>query len=389
MRFRVTVFVVLLGLIADLGLASPTGDYIRGRRAFDRAQWEKAAQHFRQAIEEEPNSGGMVRLWGVKMEPYTPHYFLGRALFELEDWEGAVAAWRVSEDQGVVLELAMHPLMVEQRAQALARLPLPVDDSGPEPQPCDRDCDLELDESLALVVGASRYRNGWHDLPGVESDVQAVSEALRGHGFEVQVVRDPTRAELVEVMLDFFHRPTSEASRLVFYYAGHGATLPDGNVVRGYIVPVDAPLPESDQRTFLKHAISMLRFKEYAQNTQARHILFAFDSCFSGTVFEVMRSSNQGGSVRELIESKSRLFLTAGDADQEVPDQSLFRRAFIEAMAGRADRDGDGIILGVELGRYIHRQVTDRMPDLTPRWELSNDYPGDFPFETRSSETSP
>src|SRR5262245_26732929 len=41
------------------------------------------------------------------------------------------------------------------------------------------------DESHALVIGVSRYNQGWRPLPGVERDVIAVSEVFKKQGFNV------------------------------------------------------------------------------------------------------------------------------------------------------------------------------------------------------------
>ena len=195
-----------------------------------------------------------------------------------------------------------------------------------------------LRESHALLVGVTRYedRSGWPSLPGVREDVSVVASALQEHGLQVRILRDPSKGELEDAMDEFFFTtPKSPASRSVFYYAGQGATLKTNGGHRGFPVPSAAPSAAEDSRSFWRHAVSMARFQEYANESPARHVMFLFDSCFSGTVFEVVRSGVTRGSVKERIREKSRVFVAAGDADQEVPDESLFRRAFVHALEGR------------------------------------------------------
>ncbi|HKQ79229.1 MAG TPA: caspase family protein, partial [Blastocatellia bacterium] len=61
------------------------------------------------------------------------------------------------------------------------------------------------DESHALVIGVSDYpaANGWRKLPGVKTDIEQVSEALRKQGFNVITKLNPTQEELDKALRDF------------------------------------------------------------------------------------------------------------------------------------------------------------------------------------------
>lgn len=100
-----------LGLAAALGLvatwvsaqdprdpgtpAPPPRDYVAARDAMAQRDWVAAARLLRQAIAadpvERPLDGG---------EGYLPQYWLGHALFELNNCLWALEAWRTSEAQG-------------------------------------------------------------------------------------------------------------------------------------------------------------------------------------------------------------------------------------------------------------------------------------------------
>lgn len=78
-----------------------------GLSARDDRNWQEAAAHMRRAIQanprEEPRkvTRGVGRIFGGGTE-YLPYFFLGEALFNLQNCADAVDAWSVSEQQGAV-----------------------------------------------------------------------------------------------------------------------------------------------------------------------------------------------------------------------------------------------------------------------------------------------
>ena len=144
----------------------------------------------------------------------------------------------------------------------------------------------------------------------------------------------------------------------MFYYSGHGHTLKlSYGRQMGYLVPREAPDPNRDQAGFLEAAYSMQSIEVHARNIQAKHALFVFDSCFSGSIFGVTKA------IPHIIAAKTgrpvRQFITSGTADQEVPDESIFRGQFIAALDGEGDLDDDGYVTGAELGQFLESTVTN------------------------------
>jgi hypothetical protein len=246
--------------------------------------------------------------------------------------------------------------------------------------------------SYALLIGMSEYgpRTGWARLPGVREDIEAVGEVLEAHGFTVERAFDLAAADFDARMRKFIADHGLEADkRLVVYYAGHGWTESNLGIQLGYVVPVDAPTPIED-KTALLSLVSMNSFEVYAKEMRARHVAFFFDSCFSGTVFDatksLLASETELSNVANLREPV-RLFVTAGDAEQQVPDESAFRRAFVTALAGGADANTDGLILGSELGSFVRSTGASALN--TPQWGRIN-HPsfdhGDLGFRSPSVE---
>ncbi|MFZ4547262.1 MAG: caspase family protein, partial [Bacteroidales bacterium] len=215
------------------------------------------------------------------------------------------------------------------------------------------------EQSHALVIGVSDY---WYidKLPGVSQDVEAVSRALENQGFNVVSVKNPDKAALERAFSDFINKyGQAKDNRLLFYYAGHGHTIPTNyGEDLGYLLPVDAPKPTRDNVTaFQDGCMEMAQIETFAKRIQAKHALFIFDACFSGSLFENTRavpayiSFNTSKPVRQ--------FITSGTADETVPDHSIFRQQFIEALSGEADSDQDGYITGSELGAFLQKKVTN------------------------------
>ena len=219
-------------------------------------------------------------------------------------------------------------------------------------------------ESHALLIGVSDYTHGWPDLPGVKEDLRAVGAALEAQGFKVELVNDPDQAQLEAAYRNFILRYGRVSdNRLLFYFAGHGHTekpvwaADDPEEWLGYIVSKEAPLPSENFEGFRRNALSMQRFEELAKDIHAKHALFIFDSCFSGSVFALSRSKPP--DITRRTAKPVRQFITSGSADQEVPDVSIFRRQFVAALQGEADRGGDGYVTGSELGYFLTETVTN------------------------------
>jgi formylglycine-generating enzyme required for sulfatase activity len=214
--------------------------------------------------------------------------------------------------------------------------------------------------SYALVIGVSEYSAGWPKLPGVKNDVAVVSKTLEGKGFKVTTLLDPDGAALEKGFEKFVEQyGNREDNRLLIYFAGHGHTITPkyGGAPLGYIVPTNAPDPYDDLSRFRRVSMSMKRIEEYSVNIDARHVLFLFDSCFSGSLFAISRA------VPEHINYKTgkpvRQYITSGSSDETVPDVSIFRSQFVEALNGEGDVNGDGYVTGTELGEFLQESVVN------------------------------
>ena len=215
-------------------------------------------------------------------------------------------------------------------------------------------------DSYALVIGNGTYpvKNGWNPLPGAIEDVKEVTEVLKKQGFNVTQKIDVTKAEFNKAFSEFIYKSGKDKdNRLLFYYAGHGYTTKAATGEDlGYLVMLDTPSPENTVE-FDLYSVDMVKFVSDSKKIHAKHVLFMFDSCFSGTVLN-LRNRVTPSHITDRIKNPVRQFITAGRADEPVPDRSEFKKAFLNILEGRVEEPTpDGYLTGVELGDYLYRTV--------------------------------
>ena len=253
-------------------------------------------------------------------------------------------------------------------------------------------------DSYALVIGNGAYsaKNGWDPLPGAVNDVKEVTEVLERHGFNVTLKIDITKAEFNKAFSDFVYGfGKVPNNRLLFYYVGHGYTTKSvtGEDL-GYLVMLDTPHP-ANAAEFDLYSIDMVKFVSDSKKIHAKHVLFMFDSHFSGAILNLR---NQGTPVHitEQVSHPVRQFIIAGHPDEPIPDESIFKQTFLNLLEGRAEEPmPDGYLTGTELANYLYKAVPKFSNGQHPQYGKILDQQlntGDLVFvlpQNRHQETSP
>ena len=238
----------------------------------------------------------------------------------------------------------------------------------------------------AVVIGINDYAK-WPKLQYAAADADSVRGALiEKLGFttdHVLVLRDhdATRANILTTLNGKLSRQViGDVDQIFVFFAGHGATrqLASGRSL-GYIIPVDA---DPDQTA--TEAIAMTDIQNIAESLGARHVFFVMDACYSGLGLA------RGGSDRFLKDNAQRIgrqMLTAGGADQMVADggpggHSVFTWTLLQALDGKADSNGDGVLTATEIAAYVAPSVS-KISLQTPAFgSLPGSEGGDFVFTT-------
>ena len=337
-------------------------------------------------------------MWNVDSLDWSdpiPKSIAARVLAELE-----------KQQRGIVLFHDIHartvqalPLVLDQLAADGWRFASFKDGqfviSGDRPAPPQLAAGELYRESHALVIGINGY-SAWPKLAHAVRDAQAVREALvTRFGFKPDNVTlltdaEATRANILKAMNERFGdaKRVKRDDRVFVFFAGHGSTrkLPSGREV-GYIVPVDAGLTDLQA-----DAIAMPQLQEVAEAITAKHALFVIDACYSGLGLtragSVAADSNFARTNARRI---GRQMMTAGGADQQVADDgpgghSVFTWTLLQALNGKADLNGDGLITATELAAYVAPAVS-AIAHQTPAFgSLPGSEGGEFVFELPTAQ---
>ena len=247
------------------------------------------------------------------------------------------------------------------------------------------------EKSWAIVIGIDDYAK-WPKLEYASRDAQAIADTLTGQfGFPSSqvIVLKNQQATRNNILAAFHDRlgdgRTQKNDRVFVFFAGHGATrkLASGRDL-GYIIPVD-----SDPKEFATDAIAMTDVQNIAESLQAKHVLFVMDACYSG--LGLTRGTASSSFLRENARRTARQMLTAGGSDQQVADSgpnghSVFTWVLLQALSGKGDLNGDGLITGTELAAYVAPAVSSVSRQTPAFGSLPGSEGGEFVFQMADSQ---
>lgn len=235
---------------------------------------------------------------------------------------------------------------------------------------------------LALVIGNESYRD-FTPLRSPIADAHALSSLLvREYGFNVSVLTNATRYQIVSA-LSRLRQEARENDSVLIYYAGHGYL--DDATTRGYWLPIDA------ERDNVANWLSTSDITDMLAGLQARHALILADSCFSGTLLRsdpTVSIDERGALLRKLSSRRSRTIMTSGGLEPVVDGGASSHSVFADALL-RALRDNRQQLEAGRLFMQIRERVAlgaEQTPQYAPLRSAGHDG-GDFIF-SRPSHSS-
>ena len=231
----------------------------------------------------------------------------------------------------------------------------------------------------AVVIGIGEYEHkAIPRLRFAARDAQAMYDFLTTKGGypkqNVLLLTDttaekPTLQNIRRALGDFLFRRPGRDDMVLIYYAGHGAPEVDAagaetDGLSKYLIPRNA-----DPDSLYSTAFPMDEIQKIFARIPSERVVMLLDTCYSGTAGgrtfarQQIRSGNLSDQFLErLTRSRGRVVITASGPNEvalESPDlgHGIFTYYLLEGLAGKADRNGDGLVTVSELYEYVEDQV--------------------------------
>ena len=198
-------------------------------------------------------------------------------------------------------------------------------------------------KDYALLFAVDTYAH-WPGLKYPFLDAVKIGRDLEDiYGFQVELVHNPTKMDIHRVLRRYVQKEYTPEDQLLIFFAGHGDFDQVTNM--GYLVCQDTKKPDDD--SFRISYFSHSDFRDIIDRMSCEHILLVLDTCYSGTFDErlAMRGDEENMfdflsqvDIERKLTYTTRWYFTSG-AKEQVPDYSLFVRAFLDALRSEGGRD--------------------------------------------------
>lgn len=231
---------------------------------------------------------------------------------------------------------------------------------------------------IALLIGNLNYPFPIPPLVTPVRDVEQMALVLRKHfGFEVRVLKDVSKSELVRAFARLAREVTAGDSVLV-YYAGHGYVMDDTGI--GYWIPVDGSVKSAAQW------ISNSTITKLLGAIPARQLLLVSDSCFSGLLAREESLTERHRAGQEVLRKRSVLVMSSG-GEEPVSDEgrdghSIFAWHLLRVLGGVS-----GVAIGFDIYSAVRAGVSKDFPQ-APQYgavlSAGHEMGGEYLFEASS-----
>jgi len=232
------------------------------------------------------------------------------------------------------------------------------------------ECFDSIRNRWAVLVGINEYDDSrYGQLQVCAKDVEAVCDVLVSNGFrrdQVRLLTDSsdqltTRVRILE-SIKVVADATEPDDLLLFYFSGHGDVY-DGEP---YLVSRDA-----SQSVLSDTAVPISRLIQIVEEAPARAKVIVLDACHSGAKIDAKAVRPMSEAfIRRVFEESEGIVVLSSCKQGELSyiwqklGCSVFTHYLLEALEGRADRDGKGFVTVQDVNRYV--------VDGVKRWAVQN-----------------
>lgn len=206
----------------------------------------------------------------------------------------------------------------------------------------------------ALVIGNNQYGDGGFEmLDTAVNDAESMASLLKDqYGFDVQVVLNATRDQMLSAM-EAMRSKLTDVDNLLIYYAGHGIMDAENN--QGYWVPIDGRVDSSVRW------ISNATITDQIRAMTARNVMVVADSCYSGSLMRSGMMYVRSGltpekkvkRISEDVAAATRVVLSSGGLQPVIDSidgnpNSVFTSAMLKSLRGNQELlDADSLATNV------------------------------------------
>jgi len=222
---------------------------------------------------------------------------------------------------------------------------------------------------IALVIGNSAYR-AVTVLPNPANDARAMTELLRGAGFEVVSRPDLSQSDMRRALRDFAANVALKGPDTValVYFAGHGLQIEGEN----YLIPIDAKIEREADVAI--EAVRLADVMSVLADTPSRTRIVILDACRNNPFSSISKTTGRGLAIVDAPTGSIVSYATAPgmEALDGAGDNSPFTAALVD-VAKEPNLPIEQALKRIRLN--VHKATEGRQ---TP-WESSS-LTSDFAF---------
>ena len=222
--------------------------------------------------------------------------------------------------------------------------------------------DYELDRKPvlhAVILGIDYYKNNSFDLTCAEADANLFGTTLYKHAAKIfskinvyylRKAQGTTKQAIITKLKAL--QDISPNDYFIFYCASHG--LIRNNIF--YLISSD--VQSLSDRSLKTNAISQVELLELFKRIPTSNKLLLFDACYSGGINtkiskELFEFSTRKLNITSISAAQAQQTALEGYAD----GHGVFTYVLSDALDGKADFNGDGVVQSMELVSYANMYV--------------------------------
>lgn len=183
----------------------------------------------------------------------------------------------------------------------------------------------------ALLIANADYSH-LGKLPNPVPDARHLADVLRRIGFNVSIIENASREDMLLAIGDFEERLRSSRGIAFFHYGGHGVQV-DG---KNYLIPADANIP--DEKRVATRAVDVDEVMSALDASGAAANVVVLDACRDNPLPATSTRSAARGLSVVARKPKNSIIIYAAEADNRALD-GLFTPVLSRAIAESGNRD--------------------------------------------------